>query len=170
MATIVGDVLGLQQRHHPKNILHLVKKIKGFPLKVKSFRNSATCPKLQGGLPSHPPPRPLYHGGGMNLRVRPRVNCDKAVSCAKKKKKKKEKKFKALGRGGNTSCIFRRNSMVPLLILGKKRTALLLIQIMHVCLALILFASNLELLDQLKHKQESYNLKHLSAGETSTSA
>jgi len=41
---------------------------------------------------------------------------------------------------------------------------------MHVCLALILFASNLDLLDQLKHKQESYNLKHLSAGETSTSA
>ena len=49
--------------------------------------------------------------------------------------------------------------MMPLLILGKKRTALLLIQIMHVCLALILFASNLELLDQLKHKQESYNPK-----------
>ena len=60
--------------------------------------------------------------------------------------------------------------MIPLLILGKKRTALLLIQIMHVCLALILFASNLESFDQLKHKQESYNLKHLSAGETSTSA
>jgi len=35
MATIVGDVLGLQQRHHPKNIPHLVKKVKGFPLKVK---------------------------------------------------------------------------------------------------------------------------------------
>ena len=49
--------------------------------------------------------------------------------------------------------------MMPLLILGKKRTALLLIQIMHVCLAPILFASNLELLDQLKHKQESYNPK-----------
>ena len=40
--------------------------------------------KLQGGLPSH---------------VRQRVNCDKAVSCAKKKKrKKKERNFKALGR------------------------------------------------------------------------
>ena len=99
MATIVGDVLGLQQRHHPKNILHLVKKIKGFPLKVKSFLNKATCQKLQGGLPSHPPPPP-YHAGGMNLLVRPRVNCDKAVYCAKKKRKKKEKKFKALGRGG----------------------------------------------------------------------
>ena len=37
MATIVGDVTGLQQRHHPQNIPHLVKKIKGFPLEVKSF-------------------------------------------------------------------------------------------------------------------------------------
>ena len=92
--------------------------------------------------------------------------------CLALKKRKNERTFKALGRGGggHSSCIFRRNSMMPLLILGKKRTALLLIQIMHVCLALILFASNLELLDQLKHKQESYNLKHLSAGETSTSA
>ena len=108
----------------------------------------------------------------MNLRVRLRVNCDKAVSCAKKKKEKRKKVqgTRAGGGRGNTSCIFRRNSMIPLLILGKKRTALLLIQIMHVCLALILFASNLELLDQLKQKQESYNLKHLSAGETSTSA
>ena len=46
MATIVGDVTGLQQRHHPQNIPHLVKKIKGFPLKVKSFRNTATYQKL----------------------------------------------------------------------------------------------------------------------------
>ena len=100
--------------------------------------------------------------------------------CLALKKKKKEKERKKLqgtraggGGGGerkHSSCIFRRNSMMPLLILGKKRTALQLIQIMHVCLALILFASNLELLDQLKHKQESYNLKHLSAGEFSTSA
>ena len=102
--------------------------------------------------------------------------------CLALKKKKKEKERKKLqgtragggwGGGGerkHSSCIFRRNSMMPLLILGKKRTALQLIQIMHVCLPLILFASNLELLDQLKHKQESYNLKHLSAGEFSTSA
>ena len=157
MATIVGDVLGLQQCYHPKNIPPLVKKIKGFPLKVKSFQNSATCQKLQGELSSTPPPPILYHGGGMNLHVRPRVNCDKAVSCAKKKKEKRN--FKALGRGfffgrgggKHSFCIFRRNSMMPLLILCEKRTALLLIQIMHVCLALILFASNLELLDQLKH-------------------
>ena len=42
MATIFGDVTGLQQRRHPKNIPDLVKKIKGFPLKVKSFQNTAT--------------------------------------------------------------------------------------------------------------------------------
>ena len=114
------------------------------------------------GWVTTPPPRPLNHDGGMNLRVRPRVNCDKAVSCAKKKKKNEKKLQGTIGRVENTplvSCIFRRNSMMPLLILGKKRTALLLIQIMHVCLALILFASNLELLDQFKHKQESYNPK-----------
>ena len=52
-------------------ISHFVKKIKGFPLKVKSFRNTATYQKLRGGVPSTPPF--LYHGGGMTLRVRPRV-------------------------------------------------------------------------------------------------
>ena len=40
MATIVGDVTDLQQRHHLLNIPHLVKKIKGFPLKVKAFQNT----------------------------------------------------------------------------------------------------------------------------------
>ena len=43
---------------------------KGFPLKVKSFQNSATYQKLRGGVPSTPL---LYHGGVMNLRVSPRV-------------------------------------------------------------------------------------------------
>ena len=71
MATIVSDVTGLQQRQHPRNIPRLVKKIKGFPVKVKSFLNTATYQKLRGGLPSTPPP--LYHGWGMALRVRPRV-------------------------------------------------------------------------------------------------
>ena len=32
MAIIVGDVTGLQWRHHPQNIFHLVEKIKSFPL------------------------------------------------------------------------------------------------------------------------------------------
>ena len=40
MATIVGDVTVLQQRHYPLNIPHLVKKIKDFPLKVKEFQNT----------------------------------------------------------------------------------------------------------------------------------
>ena len=52
MATIVGDVIGLQQRYYPQNIPHLVKKIKGFPLKVKSFRNTTTYQKLRGGVPT----------------------------------------------------------------------------------------------------------------------
>ena len=72
MATIVGDVTGLQQCHHPWNIPHLVKKVKGFPLKVKSFQNTATNLKLRRGVPCTPPP-PLYHGEGMNLPVHPRV-------------------------------------------------------------------------------------------------
>ena len=65
-AIIVGAVTGLQQRHHPQNTPHLVEKIKGFPLKAKSFRNTATNQKLQGGVPSTPPPLSLCHGGGMN--------------------------------------------------------------------------------------------------------
>ena len=75
MAIIVGDVTGLQQRHQPLNIPHLVKKIKGFPLKIKWLQNTATYQKLRGGVPSTPPPPPytplpLY----LNLDVRPRVN------------------------------------------------------------------------------------------------
>ena len=73
MATIVGDVTGLHQRHHPQNIPHLLKKMKGFPLKVKSFQNTVTYQKLREGVPSTPTPRPLYHGGGMNMCVLPRV-------------------------------------------------------------------------------------------------
>ena len=56
MATIVGDVRGFQQRHHLQNIPHLVKKIKGFPLKTKSFQNTVTYPKLAGGVPETPHP------------------------------------------------------------------------------------------------------------------
>ena len=56
MATIVGDVTGLPQCHYSYNIPHLVKKMKGFPLKVKSFQNTATYRKLREGIPSTPPP------------------------------------------------------------------------------------------------------------------
>ena len=44
----------------------------GFPLKAKSFRNTATYQKLWGGVPSTPPL--LYHGSKI-LRVCPRVKC-----------------------------------------------------------------------------------------------
>ena len=46
MATIVGDITGPQQRHHPLNIPHLVEKIKDFSLKAESFTNTVTYQKL----------------------------------------------------------------------------------------------------------------------------
>ena len=46
MATIVGDVTDLQQRHHPLNIPHFFEKINGFPRQAKSFRNNATYQNL----------------------------------------------------------------------------------------------------------------------------
>ena len=87
MATIVGDVLGLQQRHHPKNILHLVKKIKGFPLKVKSFRNSATCQNSRVG----------YH----RMYVRELI----AIKLCLALKKKKKKKVQGTRGGGGTPLV-----------------------------------------------------------------
>ena len=42
MATIVGDIIDLQERHHLLNVPHLVKKVKDFPL----FRNTKTYQKL----------------------------------------------------------------------------------------------------------------------------
>ena len=64
MATILGDVTGLQQRHQPQNVPTLVEKIKGFLQKAKSFRNAAKYQKLLGGVPSStpatPPPPYMY--------------------------------------------------------------------------------------------------------------
>ena len=48
IAFIVDDVTGLQQRHHLKNTPRLVEKIKGFLLKAKSFRNTATYQNTLG--------------------------------------------------------------------------------------------------------------------------
>ena len=74
MATTVSDVTGLQQCYHQQSIPHLVEKIKGFPLKAKSFRKTANIMKNFGeGFHQPLPPQPLYHGWGMNLRVRTRV-------------------------------------------------------------------------------------------------
>ena len=67
MVTLFGDVTDL-------NIPHIEEKIKGFPLKAKSFQNTATYQKLRVGRGCGPStPLPLYHGGGMTLPVRPRV-------------------------------------------------------------------------------------------------
>ena len=71
MATMFGDVKGLQQRHQQWNIPHSVEEMKGFSLKAKSFQNTWTCQKLNGGVPSTAPP--MYNGKGITLRVRPRV-------------------------------------------------------------------------------------------------
>ena len=65
MATIVGDVKGLQLRHHPLNIPPLVEKIKGFPLKAES-----TYQKLRGEefhQPPLPPPPPLVPRWGYDF-------------------------------------------------------------------------------------------------------
>ena len=72
MTTIVGEVIGLKQRHRPSNIPHLTK-IKGFPLKpiiVSKYCNIYNTP----GRDSNHPHLPLYHGAGMNLLLRPRIN------------------------------------------------------------------------------------------------
>ena len=73
MVTLVGDVTGLQQRHHPKNIPHLVKKMKGFPLKAKSFQNTATYQELWGGVPSPLRLPPCITMGVRICFLRPRV-------------------------------------------------------------------------------------------------
>ena len=52
------DITDLQQRHHPQNIPHTVEKIEGFPLRAKSFQNTATYQKLKGGGSINPPPVP----------------------------------------------------------------------------------------------------------------
>ena len=61
MATIVGDVTDLQQRHHPLNRPHFFEKINGFPRQAKSFRNNATYQNLQEGVPFNPPPPSPNH-------------------------------------------------------------------------------------------------------------
>ena len=52
---------GLQQGHHPWNIPHLVKKIKGFPPKVNRFEILQHI-KNSRGLPQPPPPLPTTAG------------------------------------------------------------------------------------------------------------
>ena len=68
MATTFSDVTDLQQCHHALNILHLVEKVKSFPLKAKSKKKGEEVHQ-----PQPLPPAPFFHGKGMTLRVRPRV-------------------------------------------------------------------------------------------------
>ena len=72
-----GDVTDLQQHPNPQNIPHLVEKNKGFPLKVKSFRNIATDQKLSRRSINPP----LCHGRSMTLLVRPRVKISLLLYC-----------------------------------------------------------------------------------------
>ena len=63
--------------------------MKGFPLKVNFFCNTATCERLKARVLSpRPPPPPLYHGGDITLFVRPGVkwviHFDTVDFCVKK--------------------------------------------------------------------------------------
>ena len=61
MTSMLGDVTGLQQRHHPyKNIPHFFDRIEGFPLNALSFGNTATHKNYREGF-HRPPPLPPPH-------------------------------------------------------------------------------------------------------------
>ena len=77
MATIVGDVTGLQQRHHPLKInLILLSRSKAFHCRKNRFEILQIIKNSGEGSIR---PSPLYHVWGMNLRVRPRVNPVKLI-------------------------------------------------------------------------------------------
>ena len=59
---IVGDVTGLQQRHHPKIYLILLRRSKGFHRRLNCFK--LLQHSKNSGERFHPPPSPLYHGWG----------------------------------------------------------------------------------------------------------
>ena len=71
MTTIVGDVTDLQQCHHLYKIYLTLSEDQRRSNKGKIVSKCCNISKTWG-RGSTPPP-PLYHGGGMNLRVRPRV-------------------------------------------------------------------------------------------------
>ena len=66
MATIVGDVTDLQQRHHL-----ILLEDQRLSTKGKIVSKCYNISKTRPGEGFHPPSP--YHGGDMNLRVRPRV-------------------------------------------------------------------------------------------------
>ena len=98
MATIVGDVTGLQQRYHPLNIPHLVEKIKGFPLKAKSRFEILQHIKNSGeGFHQPAPPPPTTVGIWICVCVRglrtftgsqvPMITIDNHAICKQRNKK-----------------------------------------------------------------------------------
>ena len=73
MATIVGDVTGLQQRHHPIKYILSCREDQRLSIEGKIISKYCNILKTLGRVSINPRPS-LYHGGGMNLRLRPRVN------------------------------------------------------------------------------------------------
>ena len=72
MVTIVGDVTGPQQRHHPKNIPSSCREDQRRFTEGKIVSKYCNKSKiLEVGEGVHPPL--LYHSAVMNLHVRPRV-------------------------------------------------------------------------------------------------
>ena len=78
MAAVLGAILG-DVTDTSSAIIHniyLVDHMTDYLFEVKYFPNIVTPQKPRGGVTSHPnlllPP--LYHGGGISLRVRLRVN------------------------------------------------------------------------------------------------
>ena len=77
MVTIVSEVTGLQQRHHLLKInLILLSRSKAFHWR-KIVSKYCKLSKTMGRGSIRP--SPLYHGWGMNLGVRPRVNPVKLI-------------------------------------------------------------------------------------------
>ena len=73
MATIAGDVTGLQQRHHPIKYILSCGEDQRLSIQGKIVSKYCNILKTLGRI-SINSRHSLYHGGGMNLRVRPRVN------------------------------------------------------------------------------------------------
>ena len=79
MATIVGDVTGLQQRHHPLKInLILLSRSKAFHWRQNRFEILQII-MIKNSEEGFHPPLSLIPRWGMNLRVRPRVNPVKLI-------------------------------------------------------------------------------------------
>ena len=74
LAAILDDVKDPQQRHNPLFLPYLVDHITEYLFKVKCFPNIVHRKNPGEGVATPPPPHPLYHGGGISLLVRLRVN------------------------------------------------------------------------------------------------